>query len=81
MNTVHGNESSIAKIKERLNPQVETMEGAAFLMVCQKEKIPALQLRAISNYVELRNKENWNVALALKNLHDVVFMVLNQLPI
>ncbi len=81
VNTVHGNETSIAKIKERLNPQVETMEGAAFLMVCQKEKIPALQLRAISNYVELRNKENWNIALALKNLHDVVFVVLNQLPI
>ena len=81
VNKVHGNEKSVAKLLKHITAKVETMEGAAFLMVCQKEKIPALQLRAISNYVELRNKENWNIALALKNLHDVVFVVLNQLPI
>ena len=32
VNTVHGNDDSIRKVKERLKPQLESMEGAAFFM-------------------------------------------------
>lgn len=81
VNTVHGNEISIEKIKQRLQPDVETMEGAAFLMICKKEKTPALQIRSISNYVERRNKDNWNIPLAIQNLHKIVSKILHQLPI
>ena len=31
VNTVHGNERSIAAVTERFKPQVESMEGAAFM--------------------------------------------------
>ena len=70
VNTVHGNEDSISLIRERVNPTIETMEGAAFFYACEEANIPGLQVRAISNYVEKRNKENWNLALAVKNLND-----------
>lgn len=68
VNKVHGKESSIEKIKDRLDPDVESMEGAAFLYVCKMEKLPCIQLRAISNYVEKRDTSNWRIADALQNL-------------
>ena len=68
MNTVHGNMASIEKVIKKYKPEIESMEGAAFFYVCEKENIPSIQLRAISNYVERRNKDNWNIPLALQNL-------------
>ena len=76
VNTVHGNEESIQKVKERLNPQVESMEGAAFLYACRMKKIPCLQIRSISNYVEKRNRDNWEIELALSNLSKAVEQIL-----
>src|ERR1039457_6304957 len=55
VNTVHGNPSSIKKIVQKFHPDIESMEGAAFFFACNHEKIPCLQIRAISNYVERRN--------------------------
>ncbi|WP_140937055.1 futalosine hydrolase [Sphingobacterium lumbrici] len=70
VNTAHGNEKSILKIRSRL-PQIEieSMEGAAVYYVASQENIAAIQVRAISNYVEKRNKETWDIPLALKNLN------------
>jgi len=70
VNTVHGNEDSIAKVVERLNPQLESMEGAAFFYACRELKVPCLQIRAVSNYVEKRNRDNWQIGLAVKNLNN-----------
>ena len=70
VNTVHGNEDSIKKVVERLNPQLESMEGAAFFYACQEFKLPCLQIRAVSNYVEKRNRANWDIPLAIKNLNN-----------
>jgi futalosine hydrolase len=33
-------------------------------------QIPCIQLRSISNYVEPRNRSNWNIPLAIKALND-----------
>jgi futalosine hydrolase len=52
------------------------MEGATFFYICCRENIPFLALRAISNKVELRNKNNWNIALALNNLSEKLVDVL-----
>ena len=79
VNTVHGNEASIERIVHRLNPSIETMEGAAFLFVCKREKTMAIQLRSISNYVEKRNRENWNIELALSNLHRTIIQILQEI--
>ena len=76
VNTVHGNEDSIARIISRLNPDVESMEGAAVFKVCKEFNVPCLQIRAISNKVEKRNKENWDLPLAIKNLNTTVQQII-----
>jgi futalosine hydrolase len=70
VNKVHGNALSIAKTLSRFKPQTESMEGAAVFYACQMQNIPYLQIRAISNYVEPRNKANWQIGLAIDNLND-----------
>ncbi|MDP9048942.1 MAG: futalosine hydrolase [Bacteroidota bacterium] len=69
VNTVSDSESSIEKITRRLNPQLESMEGAAFFYACREMNLPCLQIRAVSNYVERRNRDNWKIGLAIKNLN------------
>jgi len=69
VNTVHGNELSIMKIVHRLNPQVESMEGAACMLACQEANVPCVQIRSISNYVEKRNKSKWDMTKAITNLN------------
>ena len=68
-NTVHGNNDSIAAIVNRLNPQLESMEGAAFHYVCLLKRQPFLQVRAISNYVEARDKTKWKMKEAVMVLN------------
>jgi futalosine hydrolase len=70
VNTVHGNDVSIEKVKQLYHPDVESMEGAAFFAACSGMKGNSVQIRAISNYVEKRDKEKWQMALAIKNLND-----------
>ena len=60
----------------RVNPDIESMEGAAFFMVCQKFKLPCLQIRTISNKIENRNKQNWKIELAIDNLNHSVKKIL-----
>ncbi len=70
VNTVHGNELSIQRLKNRLpDTIIESMEGAAIFYVANQFNIASLQVRAISNYVEKRNKLNWNIPLAITNLN------------
>ena len=79
VNKVHGNAKSIVKTMARYNPQTESMEGAAVFYACQKLNIPALQIRSISNYVEPRNRENWEIALAVKILNEWLIAFLSKL--
>ncbi|MEQ7802434.1 futalosine hydrolase [Pedobacter sp. ASV1-7] len=70
VNRVHGEKISISKVIEQCNPVVESMEGAAVLYCCEKESLPCLQVRSISNYVEPRNKEHWQIGPAIKSLNE-----------
>ena len=79
VNTVNGNEVSIQKIIKRLNPQTESMEGAAFFYACNQMNVPCIQIRAVSNYVEKRNRDNWKIGLAIKNLNIFAGEFLKQL--
>ena len=79
VNTVHGNEFSISAVRERFDPDVESMEGAAFIMCCNKLAVKCFQIRAISNYVEKRNRLNWKVGLALSNLAEYFYAILLEL--
>jgi futalosine hydrolase len=70
VNKAHGSEDSIKKIKNEYGlGLLESMEGAAFFYVANKLRIPCIQVRTISNLVERRNTENWNIPLALKEIN------------
>ena len=70
VNTVHGKQESInALYEEYPTLLVESMEGAALFLVSEHEQIPCMQFRSISNYIEPRNRESWNIGLAVKNLN------------
>jgi futalosine hydrolase len=80
VNKVHGNDESVYSTVSRLNPDVESMEGAAFFYACNQANLPCLQFRTISNYVERRNRESWNMPLAINNLNSFLIDFLTQLP-
>jgi futalosine hydrolase len=69
--TVHGNASSIKKLKlQHPEAQIESMEGAAVFYAGFMEQIPVIQLRSISNFVEPRNRASWKIPEAIKVLND-----------
>jgi len=80
VNTVHGDEKAIQSVLEQHSPEVESMEGAAFFFACHQEGVPCIQIRAISNYVEKRNRANWNIPLALENLSAAVKAIILDIP-
>lgn len=79
VNAAHGNAGSIQRTMDRYAPQVESMEGAAFFHVCRHFGVSAMQIRAISNRVEPRDRAAWNLPLALHNLAQAMLLVLNEL--
>ncbi len=81
VNKVHGDEQSIMKTKMQFSPQVESMEGAAVFYVCLKLNVPVIQMRSISNYVERRNKESWDIPLAINTLSSEVLRLCNEMLI
>jgi futalosine hydrolase len=62
VNTVHGRERSIEDVVRRFAPQVETMEGAAFMAACAANGVPFAQIRGVSNMVERRNRAAWRLS-------------------
>jgi futalosine hydrolase len=70
---VHGNDQSIALLKKRCkHAQVESMEGAAVFYTAAQFNTPCIQLRAISNRVEPRNRAAWK-------MHEAIELLNNQL--
>lgn len=79
VNTVHGNAKSIAKVQGLFNPDVESMEGAAFYASCVRSGENYTQIRAVSNYVETRDKSKWQMPLAIANLNDFLIKFIETL--
>lgn len=52
--------------QQKFGAAIETMEGAALHYVCLQLGIPFLQLRAVSNRVGERDKENWKIQEAME---------------
>jgi futalosine hydrolase len=81
--TVHkvlGTEKSIDTMTKKYNPDIETMEGATFFYSALMLGVPFCQIRGISNKVEPRSRETWNIPLALKNLGKETLHILQSLP-
>ena len=78
VNTVHGDVGSIARVVERVKPDVESMEGAAFMYACVVSGVRCAQVRAVSNMVEKRNRAAWKLAEAVAALNDVALRIIEQ---
>ena len=70
--TASGSKQRINELVGRFNPQVETMENAAFFYVCHKLQVPFASFRAISNNVELRNRKNWQIDKAIDGVYKTL---------
>ena len=77
VNTVHGNRASIARVVERVDPDVESMEGAAFMYACLVAGVPFAQVRAVSNVVERRNRGAWKLRDAINALGGAAFAIID----
>lgn len=78
VNTVHGHEPSIEKVKQLYQPEIETMEGAAFMLAAEKFGWRAAQIRAISNAVERRDKSKWQMGKAVQSLNSFLYTLIQE---
>ncbi|HUU99958.1 MAG TPA: futalosine hydrolase [Bacteroidales bacterium] len=72
VNTVSGSVNTIKRIIDKYDPDIETMEGAAFFYVSAMERIPCLAIRSVSNRVEPRDSTKWRISEAVKNLSEKI---------
>ncbi len=71
--------NDFAGFQRNRSPIVESMEGAALHYVCLMEKIPFLQIRAISNRLGERDKTQWKLKDAITNLNDTLVHLIQKL--
>jgi futalosine hydrolase len=79
VSTVHGDDESIARARRRFSPQVESMEGAAFMYACLVHGLPFAQLRSVSNVVERRNRDAWNLPEAIRRVNATALEIVDSL--
>jgi len=77
VNTTSGSQERIEQWKKTYQPDIESMEGAAAIFVCQNFDVPVIQLRSISNMVEPRNRDSWDLDLAVENLNKWLLEFVN----
>jgi len=70
VNTCSGKQTTIDMRKHKYDVDIETMEGAALHYVAHQLGCKYLQIRAISNHVIPRDRETWNMKLAIENLNN-----------
>ena len=81
VNTVHGEAAGISSVIQTYGAQLlESMEGAAFFYVAQSLATPCVQIRSISNLIEERNPDNWNIKLAITQLNEWLQRYLKSMP-
>lgn len=75
VNTVSGDVQGIMRRRQLWNPQVETMESAAFFQCCMLAGAKFQAFRAISNVVGPRNRADWKVGEAV---HAITAFIIDQ---
>ena len=79
INEITTSAKRIREYKKMFTPTIESMEGASLHYVCGKENIPFFQLRAISNYVGVRDKKKWKLKESIINLNKELIQLLEVL--
>ena len=79
VNCVHGHEPTIRSVLTRFGATTESMEGAAVFFAARQAGVPVIQIRAVSNYVEKRNRDNWQIDTAVTNLNGWLIRFLEKI--
>ena len=79
VNMASGSAERISIIKEKFNPDIETMEGAAVFYVALQQHLPFVEIRSVSNLVEPRNRKNWKVPLAIEKLNSTLIGIFDEI--
>ncbi len=77
--TVSGLPQKRDQLERDFTPSVESMEGAAFFYVSILERVPFVELRSVSNEVGERDRNKWNIPLALDSLREACKVLLEAL--
>lgn len=77
VSTATGSSEVRNMIIKEFKADIESMEGAAAYYVCNREKIPCIGLRAVSNMVGPRDRSSWKVDMALARLTEALENNLN----
>jgi len=76
VNMSSGSQAVIDRIRRAWNPDIETMEGAWLAYACAVSGIEWVSVRSVSNMVEPRRPENWDIPLALQQLQAAMIKIL-----
>ena len=79
VNQVSTDKKMISRYRKKFGASLESMEGSALHLVCLSEKIPFLQLRAVSNYAGERDKTKWKFGKSIRALNKTLTKLLNSL--
>ncbi len=79
INTVSDKYAQAELFMKKYEPDIESMEGAAFHYVCISEGLQFLQLRSISNFVGERIKTNWKMKESLQALNENLQRIITEL--
>lgn len=77
VNQISTSKQIIRFYRDVFDPATESMEGAALHYVCLMEKVPFVQIRAISNYIGERNKKKWDMNKSIANLNVALLTLIN----
>lgn len=64
---------------KKYDATLESMEGAALHFVCRMMNTPFIQIRAISNYVGVRDKTQWDIKLSLSQLNTTLVKMIEKI--
>ena len=76
VNCISSTPEQVGWIRNKYNPVIESMEGAALHYTCLMENIPFIQLRAVSNFAGERDKNNWKMKEAIAILNEKLRRIL-----
>ncbi len=79
VNEITTDPARIAWYQQNTAAVVESMEGGGLHYVCLREKIPFVQLRAVSNDIGVRDKTKWDIRSAILNLNEQLISLLEKL--
>lgn len=68
------------ELARRFSASCENMEGVAAAHLCALYGVPLLEVRAISNLVEDRDKSKWDIPLAIRVVQQCVLTIMAHLP-